>query len=262
MTALHRESSVEHGSWNRVLDHAEVAVLAHYADSPAPSRSLTALLDSLQRAGFGVALISTAATSSPLRFEGSPPDLVVRRPNRGYDFGSWAMGVLQQPELARRRTLLMNDSMAGPFVPMVDLLARFRGCDTDVWGLVASGQWGWHIQSYMIGFAPGVLAEPVVRRFWSSVTEQPSKTDVIVAYELGQSRMLLREGFTIDVVVPPGLLTDKELNPAIMAWRRLLDLGIPLVKKQLIREPSVAPDGDEVADELLKRYGVEVKEWL
>lgn len=83
-----------------------------------------------------------------------------------------------------------------------------------------------------------------------------------MTYELGQSQLLISEGFTIDVVVPPGLLIDRQSNPAILAWRQLLDLGIPMVKKELIRDPSVAPDAVEIPDELRQRFGVDVQEWL
>jgi hypothetical protein len=51
-------------------------------------------------------------------------------------------------------------------------------------------------------------------------------------------------------------------NPTILGWRRLLDAGFPFVKRQLLREPQVAPDAVEIPEHLLSRYGVAVREWV
>lgn len=256
--------SIESGSWDAVLAHDSVAVVAHYSDRPDADRSLEALLRNARAAGFGTVLVSTSEVREPLRFSNpeASPHLVIRRPNVGYDFGSWASVICGRPEVAGRRTLLLNNSLAGPFEPITALLDRARFSATDIWGLIGSAQFTWHIQSYCIGFAPGVLADPAVQRFWRSVAPQPTKQDVIMKFELGQSQMLLAEGFTFDVVVPPGLLIDKGSNPAILAWRRLLDYGIPFVKKELIRDPSVAPDADEIPAELRRRFDIDVEEWV
>lgn len=257
------ETHVESGSWNQVLSSNHVALIAHYSATDVVSRSVDALLDSLHDAGFATVLVSTSEVRNALRFSpGKQPGVVIRRPNVGYDFGSWASAITSHPELAGKRTLLLNDSLAGPFVSAADLFRRFQATGAEVWGLIGSGQFHWHIQSYCLGMAPNVLSDSSVRRFWEDVQPLPTKADVIGAYELGQTRLLLSRGFTIDVVIPPGLLIDKEVNPAILGWRRLLDAGIPFVKKELIKDPSVAPDAADLPAELERRYGVDVQEWL
>lgn len=258
----HRDFRVEHGSWPHVLQSSDVALIAHYSESPAVSRSLDAQLASLAAAGFATVVISTSPVSSALKFREQTPTMVVRRSNVAYDFGSWAWAIGAAPELANRRVLLTNDSLAGPFESAEPWYRRFQGSQTDIWGLIGSGQFQWHLQSYCVGYAPGVLGDPQVRQFWRSVEPKQSKIEVILTYELGQTRMLREEGFTIDVEIPPGLIIDRELNPAILAWKRVLDLGIPFVKKELVRDPAVAPDGAEVPAELRRRYGVEVEDWL
>lgn len=256
-------ATVESGSWEHVLSSADVAIIAHYSTVPQASRSVEALVQSLHGAGFATVLVSTSEVQEPLRFnEGARPGLVVRRPNVAYDFGSWAWAITTQPELRPRRTLLLNDSLAGPFADAAPLFREFKMSLADVWGLIGSGQFQWHLQSYCVGYAPGVLGDRAIRKFWRDVRPLPTKQDVIMTYELGQTAMLLSEGFTVDVVVPPGLLIGKELNPAILAWRQLLDIGIPFVKKELIRDPSVAPDAADIPGEIARRYGVDLKEWL
>lgn len=263
MSAKPWGAAVESGSWEAVLAAGDVALIAHFSTAPTVSRSLESLLATLDEAGFGIAVISTSESPEPLQFSGQvAPGLVVRRPNVGYDFGSWSWAITSQPAVCQRRTLLMNDSLAGPFAPAADVFRKFRWSTTDVWGLIGSGQYEWHLQSHCVGYAPGVLADQALQRFWHSIEPQPTKTDVILAYELGQTRTVLQAGFTIDALVPPGLLIERDRNPAILGWRQLLDAGIPFVKKELIRDPSVAPDADEIPTELRDRYGVDVKEWL
>lgn len=256
-------ATIEDGSWDAVLAPGDLAILAHYSTTPTVSRSFEALLATLHEAGFGTAVISTSEFAEPLQFSpGVAPGLVVRRPNVGYDFGSWSWAITTEPRVCARRTLLMNDSLAGPFAPAVEVFKRFQGSTTDAWGLIGSAQYEWHLQSYCVGYAPGVLADQAVQTFWRGIEPQQAKIDVIINYELGQTRTLLREGFTIDVLVPPGLVIDKGLNPAILAWRQVLDLGIPFVKKELIRDRTVAPDASEIPQELATRYGIEIQEWL
>ena len=131
-----------------------------------------------------------------------------------------------------------------------------------VWGLIASRQFGWHLQSYCIGFAPGILADPLLRRFWASVRPQRTKSKVIRRYELGLSRMLRSEAFRLDAYLPDGLVCPRELNPIIRGWRGVLDQGRPIVKRELVRDPHVARDGASVPAELRRRFDVDVQEWL
>jgi len=51
-------------------------------------------------------------------------------------------------------------------------------------------------------------------------------------------------------------------NPTILGWRRLLDLGFPFVKRQLLRQPEVAPDGSMVREVVERKFGVNLDEWL
>jgi lipopolysaccharide biosynthesis protein len=156
----------------------------------------------------------------------------------------------------------MNDSMAGPFAPLDRLLDKLHRSPADVWAMTDAEQRGRHLQSYCLGFKGGCLDEGPLRRFWQGVRVEASREDVILRYELGLSRLLRRSRFTTDVAVEGWRVADSDDNPTTIGWRRLLDLGFPFVKRQILREPGVCPDGAMVVDELRRRFGVEADEWL
>ena len=256
------ELHVESGTWADVLACDRVAVLAHWSDRPEVSRSVRALTEDLSAGGFATVLVSTSEVREPLDLGGAPVTLVVRRPNVAYDFGSWAHVLTGQPELHRdRHVLLVNDSLVGPFQPGRLPLDQFVSSVAEVWGLIASRQFGWHLQSYCVGYAPGVLADPLLRRFWAGVRPQRDKSGVIGRYELGLSRLLRSEAFRLEAWLPDSVVCAPELNPMIRGWRGVLDHGLPVVKRELLRDPAVAPDGREVPAELARRYDIDVRDW-
>lgn len=242
-----------------------VAVIAHWAPIASISRSVFELARGLVGHGYQVALASTADTPDPLIWPGEkPPNVtVLRRPNVGYDFGSWAATLDRYPCIAAAdQVLFMNDSLVGPFQPMDHLLRHFDASGADVWGLTDTSQFGHHIQSYCLGFKKKCLQEPSLARFWRGIRVERSREDVIWNYEIGLSRLLHREPFSIDAAIRHGRVVRDAQNPTIIGWRRLLDLGFPFVKRQLLRQPEVAPDGSMVRDEIRRRFGVEVDGWL
>lgn len=254
---------VEAGSWGPVLAAERVAIVAHWSAGRHLTRSVQALLHQLASAQIATVLVSASEVSGALVLGSAEADLVLRRRNVGYDFGSWAQVLLSRPELTRdRRVLLLNDSLAGPFRDGGLPLDQAIHSQADVWGLVASGQFGWHLQSYFISYAPGVLGEPALSRFWSGVGPLPTKQQVITRYELGLSHMLRREAFTLEAHLPAGTVCPVQDNPMILGWRGVLDQGVAVVKRELLREPALAPDGLDVPDELRRRYRVDAREWV
>jgi hypothetical protein len=242
-----------------------VAFIAHWSPGGAVSRSVAELARVLVADGFDVALVSTAGGDGPLHWPvARPADLtILRRPNSGYDFGSWAIGLDRYPSVAGLdEVLLLNDSLAGPFASIDHLLAGFHASEADVWTLTDTTQFGHHAQSYCLGFKRGVLVRPPLADFWREIRPQPSRDEVIWRYEIGLSQMLHREGYTIEAAIPFSRVVGDGQNPTIIGWRRLLDEGFPFVKRQLLGSPDVAPDGADVRPELERRYGVRVDEWV
>ena len=101
---------------------------------------------------------------------------MLRKPNVGYDFGSWSVALQLIPEIASAdRTLLVNDSMIGPFTPLEPILAKFDSTAADVWALTDTKQFGHHLQSYFLGFCNGVLAERPLGAFWGNIRHHTDK---------------------------------------------------------------------------------------
>jgi hypothetical protein len=244
-------------------DH--IAVVAHWDAEGRVRRSPRTLVDALVGAGYPTILVSTAEGDGTLDwFDGLPPGVtVLRRPNIGYDFGSWATALEWFPVIREASSvLLMNDSLAGPFAPIDHLLDRFDRSHADVWAMTDTNQLGHHLQSYCLGFKGGCLDGAPLRRFWQEIRVEAARDDVIARYELGLSRTLRREHLTTEAAIEGWRAVDGDDNPTIMGWRRLLDLGFPFVKRQVLLEPGICPDGAAVREELRRRYGVEASEWL
>lgn len=245
-----------------------VAVVAHWSPGTAQSRSAVRLVAELQRGGYAVVVSSTSEATGPLDFgAGDEVDLdalrVLRRPNTGYDFGSWAAALHADPSIAgREHVLLANDSLVGPFGPLDVALADFEATSADVWGLVESDQFTSHLQSFFRGFRRGVLAEAPMAAFWGDLEVVPDKDQLIAEYEFGFSAFLVEQGYSTAAFVHHASVVAPGLNPTIKAWRALLAAGVPFVKRELVRNPDLAPDGRRLAAELDTRYGVDIAEWV
>ncbi len=242
-----------------------VAFVAHWTRDSRVSRSVFELIAALIADGYSVALVSAAQGEEPLAWPAAAPQglTILRRPNLGYDFGSWATALDRYPAVAgAQEVLLINDSLAGPFRPIGHILGHFHNSKADVWGLTDTTQHTHHIQSYCIGFKCQVLTEPPLMEFWRNVCVEASRDDVIQRYELGLSRLLHREAYTIEAAFRYQNVIGEGLNPTVHGWRRLLDLNFPFVKRELIRKPEVTRDGTEVSAEIQRRYGIDIRDWI
>ncbi|GEN81635.1 rhamnan synthesis F family protein [Actinotalea fermentans] len=252
------------GEFAAAVAGGKAAVIAHWSRSPQVTLSVRALVGQLSAAGYAV-LLSSSSPAGPLVW--GDLDLsrvaVLRKPNVGYDFGSWAVALDRYPDLAAADTLVLtNDSMVGPFAsiaPQLDLLASST---TDVWGMTETAQFTRHIQSYFLGFRRGVLRRPALAAFWRDVRHYDDKQLVIHRGELALATLLHREGIPLGAAFPAGSVVGLADNPTIIGWRRLLEAGFPFVKREVVRSPHLAPDGDRVAEVVRDLYDVDVADWM
>lgn len=241
------------------------AIIASWAPDARVSRSLAALVSSLDAAGYPSVLVRASDDPTPLRWPSAPPEstIVVRKPNIGYDFGSWTVGLDRFPSLAKRRNvILVNDSLAGPFAPLDEMVTSFESTGADVWGATNTRQIVPHLQSYLLGFRDGILADPAVRQFWRNVRHLEDKGRIIGDYEVGLSNLLRAEGLTTSAWFASERVVSPADNPVVNGWRRLVDLGFPFVKREVLREPAVVLDARLAPEVIRERFGAEVAEWL
>lgn len=264
VAALEGQVRVEHGSLVRFGQPERVAVAVHWSATPVVSRSFRRLVGEFDANGYRPVVVSACEDPGPLDWAGELPSsaIVLRKPNVGYDFGSWAVGLTWLPIASAPYVILANDSVLGPFTSMAPVLSRFESSDADVWSLTDNQQYFHHLQSYFLGFRGGVLDAAPLRRFFSTVRQEETKWQIIQRNELALSRLLQNSGyltesmFRSESVVPPGF------NPVIAGWRKLLERGFPFVKREIVRDPAVAPDGAAVAREIEARFGERIEDWI
>lgn len=248
-------------------DADKIAVVVHWSDHPRVSRSAQVLLGEFVAAGYSAVMVSAATCPEPLIFD--QPDLtrdvtVLRRPNVGYDFGSWACLLHAYPRAkSAARLVLANDSLVGPFESLSPILDGFDACPTDIWGITGTTQDTAHLQSHFVGYKDGVLTEPVLSRFWDDVRLERTKRDLILRYEIGLSRLAFAEGYVLAAHFPWNWVTSLGGNPTSAGWRRLIMRGFPFVKREIVlRPPPEVPDADDIPAVVRERWGQDVLQWV
>lgn len=249
-------------SLDRVAQADRIALFAEFNSRRVLSHGVRNYVAALQDAGYFVVVL--AARNEPGSIEGGElgeGTAVIVRPNTGYDFGSWSHGLTLHPAIARaRHVVLTNDSILGPFGNLTPILRRAEECGADVWAATANRQIAPHLQSFLLMFNNGVLAEKPLQSFFQGVRPAPTKMDYVRRYEIGLSALLRDEGFSsfVEWLSPHW---EREFdNRSLKDWRRLLADGFPFVKKMLVTDGG--PQAEEVASYLMDHYGVDVEELL
>lgn len=255
---------VERGDISSIADADRIALVAQFNTEAAQRRSLSEYLGALDRGGFLPVIISTAEVGGPLQFpHGIPRDtIVVRRPNLGYDFGSWATGLGVLPGVRTADVVLLtNDSMMGPFAPIDELLEWACEPGPDIRGLTGSHQITSHTQSYFLAFRGGILADDPWMRFFNSIRVESTKMDVVRRYELGLSRHADDHAYSMEEWVSDFELGVPYANPTMVAWKQLIEHGVPMVKRTVMTDPSTASERERVREYVREQFGVEIEEW-
>lgn len=276
-----------------------VAIFIHFDPRGAVGGHTLHYVRALAEAGLSVVFVTNSAGLRAEARDALRPlcaGVIVRR-NIGYDFGAMRDGIeaLRLPRPNTQSVLLVNDSLYGPLCPLGPALERMDFAKADVWGATDSWQGSYHLQSYFVAVGRKVLESTVWRQFWSGVRPVRSKIWVVLRYELGLSRALVRGGFNVaalwryqDLVdrVDPALLIHPDrdapmneepmiamrrihahrirynvairrpLNPTSDLWRQLLQAGFPFVKRELLRDnPTEIADISDWRDEVRARFG-------
>lgn len=243
-----------------------MAVMVHWSADGTVSRSVSQTVSQLHAEGYLVAVCSTSEAAGPLQWtHGKPSDAAVyRRPNVGIDFGTWSAMLTTFPGLrGSARVLLMNDSLLGPFTDLAPVIRRFESSRADIWGLVDSNQLSHHFQSHFVGYQAGVLCDPPLTHFWTSIRLQPTKEMMIRRYERGLYPLLDRVGYRLEAGFRWQDVVANGRNPTIHGWRRLLDHGFPYVKRELIWKPHPqVTDAHDVAAVVRRKFGQDVHAWV
>ena len=223
---------------NANVNAPSIALIAHFSKDLKVTESLERYIDAILKNGFQVILISATEIEGHLKISESLKNkiTIIRKPNLGYDFGSWATALEYFPEvLSADEILLTNDSLIGPLDDISNLFFELRNSKFDITGITDSSQLQYHIQSYVVHMNKRAIQNLNLINFLKSVVHLGMKNDVILKYELGLTRTAQLSGLYVGSIFPWNLVTGLEKNPSLAGWSRLLDLGFPFLKKEAIR---------------------------
>ena len=165
------------------------------------------------------------------------------RENLGLDFCGWATALEVFPQIHHAEQLILaNDSVYGPIGHLGSILEQMRAAPYDVWGGVESLGIERHLQSWLLCFRRKAVRSETFRLFWESVMPLTNKLETIKQYEVPIFRIFVANGFEVGSVINSFSLNVGSANPMAHPWRRLLDLGLPFVKIELLRENPTAAD--------------------
>lgn len=253
------------GDSDALIGAERIAIIASYAPDRSVSRSLARFVLELEAARYVVVIVRASEEDGPLVWpaDSETHAIVVRKKNFGYDFGSWATGIaLFAHHLDAPYVLLANDSLVGPFSDMKPLLDDFENSPFDVWGATNTTQFTIHLQSFLLGFKGGILQDPPLQQFWKGLRQEKTKQLVIEKYEMGLSRLLYVEGYVAGPWLDSERVVDFGQNPTIVGWERLLELGFPFIKRELLTNPAIVENGHRVAPFVQEKFGIDPHEWL
>lgn len=197
--------------------------------------------------GTGLSVLLVAIADRPLELLEKEVDAaagVIVRDNAGYDFGAWAHAFQLFPSLFGAGLLVMtNDSV----IPTADvdifgaMMTRVRACPADIVALTASHEYGWHVQSYFLGFKPKALSSWAFQHFIRDLRRIDDKDEVIRTYEVPFAGKMQAAGLTVQALYAGSF----SANPTFFSWRELIEQGFPFIKLLMLRDKFA-----EVTDQL------------
>lgn len=227
---------------NANLENDRIAYFAHWSSSEKVSVSTNLLLKELIEHGYSVLFISACESPKVLEIDDDIRQkiTVIRKPNIGYDFGSWSVAMQLLPSSrSARNVIVVNDSLVGPFMGLSHLFTRLETSPFDVTGITDSIQMRHHVQSYFLHFKNGSFQHPGIVDFWNNIFVQEDKMEVIKSYELGLTAKAQASQLYVGALYPWNLVGQYWQNPSVDGWSRLIDLGFPFVKREVVRESSL-----------------------
>ena len=273
---------VERRAGERSLEGAaKIAIFLHWDRHGVVHDYVLHHLQALRAAGYEILFVSNARRLSEADWGRVAPlaALMLRRRNRGHDFGAFRDAVFDLGDRLGgiERLIIANDSVYGPLHDLSPLLARCDQGGAAVWGVTDSWDRRYHLQSYFLLFKREALAHPAFLAFWRGVRLVPSRGWVIRKYEIGLTQRLMAAGLRCAALFPyraaaaalsravvdQGLLERKDLSPyhkryadqlfeAVESgaalnqthyfWDYLIGQGCPFLKRDLLlRNPVQVP---------------------
>lgn len=233
----------------------DVALLVTHAPAGRLKPHVLPYIDQLSGTGLKTLLVIIADRPLELRdTERARADGIIVRDNAGYDFGAWAHAFQLCPALYGAGLLVMtNDSV----VPTADtqvfatMMERVRTCRADIAALTASHEYGWHVQSYFLGFKPKALSSWAFQHFMRDMPLIDDKDQVIRTCEVPFASRMQAAGLSVEALFSGSY----SANPTFFSWRELIEQGFPFIKLLMLRKQFEAvTDQHEMLKEIQETW--------
>ena len=170
-------------------------------------------------------------------------DLVLERPNEGYDIWGYKHGLDAMQDRLEEfdELLLVNDTWFGPIRPFAPLFERMNGRPLHFWGMTdhlrvephpftQEGYLPYHLQSYWVAVRRQMFLSPEWTAYWRDLPEMTSYSDAVTKHEGVFTEHFTQQGFSGEVAFPT--LTDKIENHAVLYAEQLIEAGCPTLKRR------------------------------
>jgi hypothetical protein len=194
-----------------------IGVVAHFDFdgelAPYVRRLVSELLTVCER----VALVSSSGIDPEgLEWVSAQTDVVfIDRPNVGYDFKGFHVGLEALDPIDGAEILLCNDSFFGPLIPLRGVIDRMAERDVDFWGITTSHEIEPHVQSYFLVIRPQVVESTAFPAFWSALGTPANRAEAIERGEMRFSRWMTDAGFRFGAYFEP---TEPQAWLAVRRW--------------------------------------------
>ena len=201
-------------------------VIAHFHAGGLVQAHLRTLVRALLALDTRIVLVSTSASPEAIRtLPGEVRPIV--RPNVGYDFESYRVGIASLGDLgAWDEVVLLNSSIV-----CIDAAKLCRGffCaprpEAEVFGLTASREFSPHVQSFLVGFSRRALVSQPFAAWWRDLQAFDDREEVIGRCELAMSAHFARHGFRLGAAFRP---TPAQKFRALCRYLEALDQVPPI----------------------------------
>jgi hypothetical protein len=172
-----------------------LAVMAHYDHRGGLGPHVRRQVEQVAAAVDRLLVVSAADLTDESRRWLSQYAEVAERPNYGYDFTSYQVGLHRAGGLdGYDEVVICNDTYV-PVLPYTDIFAAMATEPVDFWGLTRTERIAPHVQSFFVAFRPWVVGSVAFRRFWTGLHPLSSRRQVIMQHEVGLSGGLHCAGF-------------------------------------------------------------------
>lgn len=165
-------------------------------------------------------------------------DKIIAKPHGEYDFGSYKLGYKYLYDLnllsAADELIFANDSCIGPLCAFEHIWNVMDEKDCDFWGISKNTYREIeHVQSFFLVFKRNVFYSDIFKEFIFGIEKQKTKSDIILKYELGLSKMLLEKGYHAESFL------DFPIGEALAAETLLSKEMQPLIKTSTVRKVHI-----------------------